>query len=89
MRIISLNPDTENIEVFHITDEFVKWCIDHNVGDEEFEEPECFNDFMTDFFRQLGYTNPELKTFMRVEDGTTVNIMEMYPDEHIEDILSI
>lgn len=44
---------------------------------------------MTDFFCQLGYTNPELKTFMRVDDGTTVNIMEMYPDEHIEDILRI
>jgi len=87
MKIISLNHESNDIEVFHITDEYARWCIDHNVSDEEFEEPECFNDFMTDFFRQLGYSNPEFKTFMRLEDDTVVNIMEAYPNKHIIDTL--
>lgn len=89
MKIISLNHDTHDIEVFHITDEYAKWCIDHNVADEEWPEPECFNDFMTDFFRDLGYDNPEFKSFMVCEDDEPVRIMEAYPDEHIIDLSEV
>lgn len=96
MKIISLNHETENIEVFHITDEYKKWCAE-NADKYDEEDPEnntdfysyseCFNDFVTDLFRRLGYDNPECKTFMRVADDTPVNLVEIYPDEHIIDIL--
>lgn len=83
MKILSLNHETNDFEVFHITDEFAKWCIDHNVSDEEAEEPEYFNNFVTDFFRGLGYDNPEFKTFCVCDDDETVRVIEVYPDEHI------
>lgn len=84
MKIVSLNHETNDVEVFYLTDEYAKWCIDHAIGDEEYEEPERFNNFMTDFFRDLGYDNPEFKSFMRIDDdGTPVNILEAYPDEHV------
>jgi hypothetical protein len=87
MKIISLNHTSHDFEVFHITDEFAKWCIDHNVSDEEAEEPECFNNFMTDFFRDLGYDNPEFKTFCVCEDDEPIRVLKMYPVEYIVEII--
>lgn len=83
MKIISLNHDYHDIEVFHLTNEFEKWCTEHNVSEEEAEEQECFNDFMTDFFRNLGYNNPEFKTFCVCDDDEPVQIIEAYPNQHI------
>ena len=87
MKIISLNHTTHDFEIFHITDEFEKWCAKHNLSKEEADEPENFNDFMTDFFRELGYDNPEFKTFCVCDNDEPIRIMEMYPEEHINEII--
>ena len=92
MKIIVLNHETENIDILHITDEYEKWCA-QNAHRYDEDDPgntcysECFNDFITELFRQLGYDKPEFVNYMRVADDTPVHLMEIYPDEHIIDYL--
>lgn len=88
MKILSLNHEANAFEVFYITDEYAKWCIDNNVDDYEFNDASCFNDFVTDFFRDLGYDNPEFKTFCACDDDEKVRVIEAYPDEHIIELVN-
>lgn len=85
MKIISLNHSTNNVEVFHLTDEYKKWLKDHDMTGDEDGFP--FNDFMVDFFRSLRYSDPEFKDFLIVEDDETAALVEVYPEEHIDYII--
>lgn len=82
MKIYLLNNENTSIDIIHVGNKFAVWCIDHAIGDEEYDNPEVFNEFLSDFLKELGYDeNTALfAQYIRCDEGEEVTMRDVFPE---------
>ena len=82
MKIYILNNENMSIDIIHAGNKFAVWCIDHNIGDEEYDDPEVFNEFVTDLLKSLGYDESvaEFAQYIRCDEGEEVTMRDVFPE---------
>lgn len=82
MKIYILNNENTSIDIIHVGNKFAVWCIDRNIGDEEYDSQEVFNEFVADMLKSLGYdeTIAEFAQYIRCDEGEGVRMVDVYPD---------